>query len=485
MSIGELARTLDEASDEGRVAPLDAPDSGELDPDRVRVLRSRLYMLGYIDADNGRGEWDGALDIACRAFDREAALPRADARASWDALDELVCVERPLRIREWLDNPDRMPALRRAAHLRLFCLGFAPLGPRPRDTGDELARGLGAFVQLLGLLDPSDPVIADFSAPLLERLFDHDGWIERFAASGDTIGIRQPANASRAETLANRERVRTFVLAVARIELWLQGYSALPRPRVPADAQGLSETVRRAMLDFWADQPEELRPGKSDRADVDGGFFRRLAALRREAERAGNRDAEMFALLETDADLQRQVRDEVRSLGARIWDGVRRAARWIHALFDRVAKTVRQVARNIARVLYGGAARALGLLRNSMCAVIEAARFVTPGTMQGSDPAHLVVRHDADFDLLLLVNASGNRTTSMAIATRLSLQARLAAVGVRIVGHVAELLTDALRGVTIGWLALMLVLYRAADELIAWARDADLAGELLASRDAH
>jgi hypothetical protein len=484
----ELARALDEAVAEGRVAPLEARVPGDLQPDEVRLLRGRLFALGYLDVDNERGDFDAALETAWRAFDLEAGLPGSDLRASWQALEELVSFETERavaeRMAEWCARPKRTAALRRAAHLRLFSLGLAPLGPRPRDTGDELERGLEDFAQLLALFDPVAPPPAALSAPLLSRLFDQDAWVARFEEMGETVRFFQPESAGHRERVENRERVTSFVLAIARIELWLQGYAALPRPRTARDAQGLSETVRRAMLDFWADQPEDARPSKQDRATADGRFFARLRALGEEAAREGERSDALLERVEADRDLQRRVRDEARSLSARIWDGVKRAASWVWALFKRVATGVRQLARNTARLLLRGAARVWGVIRASVRAVAETATFLFRETMRGSDPAHLIIRHDGDFDLTLLVSASRDDVKALALTHQLLLRARLAEVGMRIAGHVAQLLRSALTRVAFGWLGLALALYRSAQTLLEWWRDAELAGELLGELDA-
>ena len=477
----ELARALDAAVAEGRVAPLDAPTPGGLQPDEVALLRNRLFMLGYLDADNGRGGMDSPLEAALLAFEQDAGLSGADLRAAWIALNELVSFERDDGIALWR-NDLNSGALRRAVHLRLFCLGLAPLGPRPRATGDDLERGLGAFVRLSGLLDPEDAPPAAISVPVLQRLFDHEGWVDRLARLGATVSIFQPAGAGRREQIENRELVTTFVLAVARIELWLHGYATLPRPRTASDAQGLAAAVSSAMLDFWADQPADVRPDKRERDRVDGRFFARLQAFAREAQR--DVDAATFVRqLTADPQLQQRVHDEIRTLGARVWDGLKRAGHWIGALFNNLATNIRQLARNLARVLSAGAARVWGVVRNAVCAVLETGAFMSHGTMKGSDPLQLLVRHDGGFDLILVVNSNCDRALIHGISRLLLLRARLATIGMSISGYVNELLRDALKSVTAGWLALTIVLYRAAPTLLALVRDSDVAGELLGEID--
>ena len=473
----DLLWALDDAVDNHRVASADAPTPGGLQPDQIVLLRNRLFMLGYLDHDDERGTFDSDLATAVRAFDAEAGLGD-DVRASWNALDELVSFERAHAIDGWFDIAHARPALRRAAHLRLFSLGLAALGPRPRDTGDDLQRGLDAFAQVLRLFDPGDAPPADLDAPLLRRLFDHDGWVDRFARLGDTVSFVQPNDAGNRERVRNRERVSNFVLAVARIELWLHGYASLPRPRVANDASGLSAAVGGAMIDFWGDQPDDARPPKDRRDRVDGRFFAQLHALAQAAVGHDVSDDAIVARLERDRDLQDRVADEAKSLGARVWDGLRRAARWVGALFRRAAAGVRQLARNLARLLSAGAARVWNVLRNSVRAVAETVSFVFSATMPGSDPQQLIVRHDADFDLILIVNPHYEPSRVRDISRLLTLRARLAEVGMQIIVYVERLLRDALETVSAGWLALMLVLYRAADTIVALVRESDVAGEL-------
>ena len=476
----DLVRALDDAVENNRIAAADAPTPGGLQPDQIVVLRNRLFMLGYLDHDNERTAFDADLETALRTFATEAGLGDDDVGASWNALDELVSFERALAVDRWFDERARA-ALSRAAHLRLFSLGLAALGPRPRDTGDDLQRGVDGFARILRLFDPGDARPAELDRPLLERLFDHDEWVDRFAQFGEAVRFTQPADAGNRESVRNRELVTNFVLAVARIELWLHGYASLPRPRVANDAGAASAAVGGAMIDFWSDQPDDARPPKNQRDRVDGRFFTQLHALASAAVAVS--DDAIVERLEQDRDLQDRVAHEATSLGARIWDGLVRATRWIGALFRRAATSIRQLARNLARLLSAGAQRAWSVLRNSVRAVAETISFAVNATMRGSDPLQLVVRHDGDFDLILVVNPQYDRTRVRAISSLLTLRAELAQVGLRIIVYVERLLRDALKTVSLGWLALMLVLYRAAHTILTLARESDVAGRLLGEID--
>jgi hypothetical protein len=479
--VRDLVRALDDAVENNRIAAADAPTPGGLQPDQIVVLRNRLFMLGYLDHDSERTAFDADLETALRTFDAEAGLCDHDVRASWNALDELVSFERAVAIDRWFDGERACAALRRAAHLRLFSLGLAALGPRPRDTGDDLQRGVDGFARILRLFDPGDARPAAIDKPLLERLFDHDDWVDRFARFGEAVRFTQPPDAGNRESVRNRERVTNFVLAVARIELWLHGYASLPRPRVAGDVGATSAAVGAALVDFWADQPDEARPPTNQRDRVDGRFFAQLHALAGAAVAVS--DDAIVERLEQDRDLQDRVAHEATSLGARIWDGLARATRWIGALFRRAATGIRQLARNLARLLSAGAQRAWCVLRNSVRAVVETISFAVNATMRGSDPLSLVVRHDGDFDLILVVNPQYDRTRLRAVVSLLTLRAELAEVGLRIIVYVERLLRDALKTVSLGWLALMLVLFRAAHTILALARESDVAGRLLGEID--
>lgn len=482
-----LALALDKAAEHGSIAPLDAPAPGSLQPGEIRQIRSRLVSLGYLDADSEKEGWGRRIQGASDAFAADAGIGTpADPRAVFAALEQLVSFDEPTRVDSWLADSRRAPALHRAEHLRLFSLGFARLGPRPRETGDDLARAREGFEHASRLLG----IAAAGERERLTRLFDHDRWVDRFSAP---ILVHHRALAHESEKRADRAIVEDFVFAVAGIELWLHGYSASPRSLQPTGGQDPSKTVPRAMADFWSDQPAASRPKKTDLGTVDRKFFERVRSIAhefeaRELDARGSADEELAANIEQqlreDADLRGRVQDEAKSLGSRIWDGVRRAARWVWSLFRKIARGVREFARNIARVIHSGAARLWGVLRNSFRAVVEMGSFFARATAKGSDPLHLVIRHDGDFDVTLVHNRGAEPPRVLAISGALLLRARLSEVGLRILGHVASILRAVAQAVGSGWFALLFALYRGAKAIRQWKQDADSAGVLLEELDA-
>ena len=64
-----------EAEKKGLFVPVPTSEPQESkDWSRIKTIRNRLHILGYLEKDSGRGNLDEALKAATRAFQSEAGL---------------------------------------------------------------------------------------------------------------------------------------------------------------------------------------------------------------------------------------------------------------------------------------------------------------------------------------------------------------------------------------------------------------------------
>ncbi|MBU0699621.1 MAG: peptidoglycan-binding protein, partial [Proteobacteria bacterium] len=71
--IAAVKADVDTAENDGFFVPLpDSEPEGSRDHSRVKTIRNRLFILGYLEKDTGRGNIDDTLKEAIQEFQKEA-----------------------------------------------------------------------------------------------------------------------------------------------------------------------------------------------------------------------------------------------------------------------------------------------------------------------------------------------------------------------------------------------------------------------------
>ena len=463
------------------------PAERSRDWSRVKTIRNRLYLMGYLKADTGRGNMDGGLREAIRAFQAEAGL-RIDgwvgAKESWPALQELVGFETPLRLDRWYRKEAPLPALRRAVALRLSVFGLLPWSPD--STLTDIREGLAVFGNVWRTLFGSAPEKEPVSVPQgermwIDRLFDMDGISRRLSIL--------PAPPDR-EAM---KRCHGFIVNAAKIELWLMGYPVRPggydldtrKASLPLDNEGLQPgeawlksrsvthyfAVKRnlrfykALHRFWRDNGDgdDTADEKSVRfLQCFRDFFILVDQGLREDARldAGQRQRQLEAfVLKRKAQLP-EVWRKVRAFGARVWDGVRRVWGWLRRMVAGGVKKVLEMGTNMARLIYDFALGSFEVAANVMRSLGAAIRWAATPRLPGSDPAHVVFQRDMDGDIRVVVHHDARRDRVREGCRRLEQFAQMFAFGCRVAGTLVSLLVEAFRSGWSAYFGLVLALIR-------------------------
>jgi hypothetical protein len=465
----ELARVVVEADEQGVLCPLPRT-AGEVRsdpsvPTRTHTIRTRLFLLGYLGKDNGSPRIDARLRKAIREFQGQAGLTVDGwvGDETWTALEELVSFESPSNIPRWFTGKDPDPVLVRAAELRLHVLGLLDARhPRKRKKVTVALERFALLADLLGLADETPP--SGFSTQTLSLLFDQDGLTERLAGLDEELVLRTPR---RVRAVDARRWAQRFVTCVAKVELWLLGYEVRPgfEKRSP---------VQQAMAKFWIDAGQDDDAARRSAATIGAPFFRQLLETQREGDRGADRegvDLLYRTIVEASPKQQRAVWKRIRSIGSRIWDGIKRVWRWFKATLKRGIRAAVGWAGNLARLAYRYATDVFAAVDAVVKAGVESVAFVSQAQMPGSDPRHLVIRRDSDFDYDLFYNRFHDPQITGALLLEFSVQCRRFAVAARVMGLLLESVVETARRSALGgWFGFVLSLIRIRGRLIEMRR---------------
>lgn len=492
-----VVEIIDEAADTGALPHL--PDSREEVPksqavaSRIQTIRTRLHLLGYLKHDNNTGVIDDQLRSAIKAFQGEANLLQDNwvGTKTWAALDQLVGFESAIDLTSWVGDLEKRSALRRAANLRLFVLGFLEKRPASMNSAGPAVRAawrsFSTVAQLLCLsTETLDP---DLSLHSLSVLFDQDAFIEPLANVAHATYGRLSGTVTAREA---KRLIKTFMICCARIELWLHGADIAidgvkktekVSVRVPKHIKKKDEkrfTLFRTLREFWIDSGEEESKAYALAGDVGPPFFSllRMIASEEQEDDSGDTALEVYdTVLEATDEERGYIEARVRNLGSRLWDGVKRAWRWLKRSIRKIKNKIKEWAGNLARFIHKYATRTFQIMKTVVKAVKESIQILLPGDFSGSDPDHIVIRRDFDFDYKIFINARGAGELIEALIQKFTRAARSFKIGTQILGALVDVIVNVLKAGTVpwGWFTLILSLARTYKEIRALRYDGDFA----------
>ena len=297
----ELDAILEKASRNGIAAPL--PDSihevrsKELLESRICTVRTRLYLLGYLEDDNQRSEIDGMLEDAITQFQDEAELVKDGwvGQQTWTALQELVSFEHPSNLHKWFKGNQIKPALLRAIKLRLYVLGFLP--SQQVQDADRLSKALEKFVTIARILKLHDqPLSPDVVFDTINVLFDQDGIAARLGQTGEDFMRHRPADIRKQDA---RNITHKFIICCAKIELWLLGYDisldGTAKYKIPLGIERLtympaSYPLFHALNMFWQENGMDRGDALHEATRITGFFFNTLLEVQQQGDRIADPD---------------------------------------------------------------------------------------------------------------------------------------------------------------------------------------------------
>lgn len=463
------------------VVPVQAEQEYEL---RVRAVRQRLSHLGFKDVgDLDSGKMDVKLLKALHSFREEAGLPRNVGidPPTWDALQQLVALEPPFDVDRWVSPEGRLnPVLTRAMQLRLTVLGMRD--NRPVDGAEDeytripLARFKGVVTTMLGLADTAvlkqRRLDLEKKKDLITLLFEHDLQLDAVAQGGPRVrdALKDGLALDEQKDLAAEKR---YLLRLARAELWLNGY---PMGDI---REAVREKPMRASLQVhWQHVAPTPLSEAALRARTDRLTLETLQEFARQQREPEVSPEELAAFVKANEPaLQDYWTRDVPNNDFFLWDGLRRAFKWLGRQVKRLAEGLADLVhrgvdyavtlvKNVFRALFQKANEVLTTIRKAATAFVDGIGLYLKGELREGMPlVHAACRFRPDGDADLLVLGDAGIDAAKVVLERLKRVGLALQLAASVLALVVALVGAAARGF-MGWIALIAQLVRAGPELL-------------------
>jgi len=468
----------------------DLPAAADMNGVRLPVISRQLYLLGYLDDPmDGRSPRlvsnSRTFRDAVGRFQEEAGLTvdRWVGQQTWDALAALVSFETDTRIERWRnDGGDYCRAFRRAVQLRLFCYGLAGQAPRSGFTAvpkTNLDKALATLTRLGAFPAESAPE----PGALFTVLFDTD----RLLAL---------AVAALAGPVQDDPQLRGFLVNVAKIELWLLGLPAKVDGRDDFPVAGFTKLqgrvrgggrfertvtlrnadLRAAVEQFWEQVQGLPRDEAQARArELSPELFQSLLdpQARPGVDAAPVTDSdysvELVRTLEARATVAADVEEswrQGRSLGMRLWDGLKRLWRWV----KRGIRAVVELGKNLFRAFFRFALKAYKIVRTAFSALGMGLEQYLAGRLVMPEGSPVAVGLGKDLDFLVALPREPGAEMLDAAARQVTRFSRVFYFAARLVGLFVHTLTQAVGGL-LGWVRLLMSLVQSYRALVPAYRE--------------
>ena len=485
---------------------------------RFNVLVNRLYMLGYLQNDAVPDQLDETYQQAVKAFQQDAlgeSLLTPDGwvgEKTWAALQEMVSFEEPSNLNQWCDHHAPCKALRRAAVLRLYALGLSSRAPGHLKRGSDLqsridkllTKALSGFSDVARLLGWEEAeTLHAARLQTLELLFDQDEIVARLA----TVRIPRPLQA--------RKAIKPFIVGMVRIELWLIGYAISPKGYAGASdlmtyQNGLdlkdSSVLYKQLVHYWGEYeqnapelfqnlsihyPKLQSQGKENRSKglIRIGFpefFGSLLQRNRSASQENISDSELVyqhlreAAGKTDQEgsLIQEIWNHVYSIGARIWDGIKRVCHWVIGLVKKALVGIKQLIKHISRIAYQFILKAYEQTRLLIKGVTGSIHYFLrsplemPALKGVATSPRLLFIHDRDFDFRAFVESTEQPNAVRLHSRYLENNADIFGLSCHLVGECLHHLLNMLKDIwATTWAGLLMALLKTYKSIQRWGPD--------------
>ena len=446
-----------------------------LDKSRIKAIRTRLFLMGYLNnikPEKGDDLRDSAYFDGVIQFQKEAGLKpdKWVGPKTWRALAQLVGFEEDTHLTHWI-KPQFRSVLNRAMRLRLKALGFWE--PDERHCFHKqlyiaahkfIAQYNGLFGEdlpmRLGMHDhhecpnecPEPDDASTYFLETLQALFDQEALVSKLANMDDSrLGV------------FSLVWVHPLLVCIARVELWLLGYNCSPDGSNKMD-KDLCKHVEHFL---------ECYDGKKFRGKIvlNRDFFKKLDL----ADENEQRDVQdLVNEMNQNQEMADTVWGNFKKLGNRLWDGVKRATRFVGRLLKRAWKAVKKVGEwvsSAARALYGTAVKAFEQVKTFGSALRYSLEVLFLKPVPGNQPPMINIKRDGDYDLRILIDPNTPPARVTASMEHFSLAAKLLNATTLVMATLLELIRKIATGILkgAGWLGLIMALVRIWPKLEALA----------------
>ena len=472
---------------------------------REAVIAERLWLLGYLKdssdlASSARRAQRKRFLSAVGLFQSGAGLKvdQWSGAETWKALQELVTFENPTRVASYAVDGVALPALVRATRLRLWSLGFLRRKPTTKSSSEQIpADALEKFWLIctrfkLEASDRPQPPVLD----LIHKLFDQDRLLDAVATAGrlQQVGGRERWVFSYLKRSSEKRRntdpeVESFLVCLAKIELWLLGFDIDINPArnfpvylFSGSATRRNQKINAALRQFWqqfgsapqartqeisgAERRREKRDKQRLEDSITPELFRALAdpqfagtsvgtgsdvVRAAEAQVGGDeRSREVTEKLQTHAEIN-NVWSRGKSLGMKLWDGARRVWRWLRRGFIKIL----DVGRNLVRAFFRYSTKAFEIAKLALKTVASSVMQYAMGAIKTGNRVQILVARDGDIRAAFPVDVSAQDL--MTAAHQLRYFGAAFHLSCRILATILRVFRSAVIGI-VGWARMLWLL---------------------------
>jgi hypothetical protein len=453
---------------------------------RVRALAEQLWLLGYLPEKPRKNlsrkvQTTPSFRNAVSKFQAEAGLvvDGWSGDQTWRALNAMVAFESWTAVEEWADAENGFcRAFRRAIHLRLHKYGLANGTPSAGFSTLPPQNSLRAVhcLQSLGVVDrSSEPSMLEW----VRALFDHD----KLVTAAGRFELSFESTLDQGES--HRRDLRSFLVNLAKIELWLLGSDVsidgqddypvaglgVAQKRISAGGKyrrkvnATNTTFRKYLTEYWhrllglsnreakkraravtpalfrsLDQPSDFSPDAGDPLD-ESDYSVSIA------ERFWSADGQS-----TDSLVANSYSIATR-IGMNLFDGLKRLWRWVK---QGVSSAV-DFGVNLLRGFYRFALKSFYIVQTATTAFASSLRQYAAGRIDTCPRIAVSISNDFDSQALIFADASADHVKESALsvkkfATAFYLSAKILSIMVR-------LLVSAYQGLA-GWVRFLMILVR-------------------------
>jgi len=476
MSLNALGSAIDNSVSDGRLPDVFSPQ------EPYKLYRRRLRWLGYLSEEDGPERLDSKLRKALVSFQQDAALKVTGNpnKNTFNMLDVLVGFEPSKQNLKLIGTIEESNiSLKKARKLRLSMYGLLPKGINANPI--QTSRALSTFKNLLISLAVPGINKASASKKLDIFLFDLDAVTTKIKGIGHQFQIVVPKEIKKNAKEKFLIQADIFLRNIASIELWLYGYDV----KINRLARGKTN-IDSALTSFWKDAPGSERPSKKYQKYVTAKFFQRINALQdidNEQERELSKEVLERISSKNEDEFRENIEKEGKNIFSRLWDGLKRAAKFLFDLFKRGGQALASFAKSAARWLVSSARSIFKHISIVFKVTKIGFEYAVRKKFVSEPNASIVTSNHFDFDRNSYIDMSGDFSEIKKETQRQILASKMFSAGLKIIAALTKLLKSIAQIISTTWLLLFWSLCSLKDSFV-WLIEASLkAKELLHNWD--
>ena len=393
----------------------------------IPIIWDRLFRLGYLPTQSPSTQLTSdklhkTLKRAIKKMQGHAGLGIDGwlGLQTWDALQALFSFEEESNLNQWR-GPKSQIFLMRAVELRMAVLGIFPDGP-VKVIGRDVISKLNDWRRFLIYIQAEQVSEATSDIDLIEWLFD----IEKLS---QLISQNFPRLREIDASITSLNFVETFTKSLLKIELWLYGYENIQPGRHGGVSQivyqnkrilkGPRKTSRRVtyvnnlskVVSEFCNESKMKVSARSSETQIVELCLKKFAELSQDDD---NSDLELSIRVDKVNDelntLYKSKKNKVtnqlkknKGLGARIFDGVKRALRWLYSKITKAFSWLRDKLSFLASVVKKFSLASASFLRRTFQIIGDGISVLSQSTFPGST-LNMAIHHDKDFDFKVFVS---------------------------------------------------------------------------------